>query len=520
MFSSLKLTWHRASSAGAPAAVRHVTSTTPARHTAAGGEATPPAGHPASKGSADQCPVSEATRKRYLAKAPAAGVAVDPTNNMPAVALQGRADGQAADLDKQRVKSTIPKGAAGAETWEYPSPQMFWNAMVRKNKAEGASEGDMDMVVAIHNNMNESTWKDVLAWEALHASAPAPEAAAATGGAAAPGATLLRFTGRPHEHSPKATLKQLFLGCPAPFDRHDWVVGRPDGSEVRYVIDYYHDDAAVDADGKPALHDDTTVKSIKIDVRPALDGAGALFDRAVRMPWHAWLKPALAPLLGVGVHSGGEAAAAQAPYRYLPLHLPRDSPTAPRFGPAKDNLPTVLESSALGPAIAALQASLGLGADSAASSPAAPPAPGHGDDSAAPYTPAPAPAAAAALAASMGSASGGGAAMTVASLEALSKRLAGACGGCKRRVAECGSEAECGAAAMALTYCTAQVVCPSPAAAFGEALARAGAAPSAGAAGVDEAELERCFEAMAGCINAFEAGARRTMQDAPAHPEK
>jgi hypothetical protein len=27
---------------------------------------------------------------------------------------------------------------------------------------------DMDVVVAIHNNMNENTWRAVLEWESLH----------------------------------------------------------------------------------------------------------------------------------------------------------------------------------------------------------------------------------------------------------------------------------------------------------------------------------------------------------------
>jgi cytochrome c heme-lyase len=68
--------------------------------------------------------------------------------------------------------------------------------MVRKNKAEGAKEEDMDIVVAIHNNMNESTWQAVLAWEGLHEPPKEidPEDAKPR---------LLRFTGRPDEHSPK-----------------------------------------------------------------------------------------------------------------------------------------------------------------------------------------------------------------------------------------------------------------------------------------------------------------------------
>jgi hypothetical protein len=49
---------------------------------------------------------------------------LNPHNNMPAEAAQASAPGQAVDLDKTRVKSTIPKGDGTDENWEYPSPQM------------------------------------------------------------------------------------------------------------------------------------------------------------------------------------------------------------------------------------------------------------------------------------------------------------------------------------------------------------------------------------------------------------
>lgn len=41
------------------------------------------------------------------------------------------------------------------------------NALTRKGKAEGTQEDDMDMVVSIHNNMNELTWKKILEWEKI-----------------------------------------------------------------------------------------------------------------------------------------------------------------------------------------------------------------------------------------------------------------------------------------------------------------------------------------------------------------
>ena len=96
------------------------------------------------------------------------GEVIDPKNQMPALAQQKPAPGQLAKLSTERVPSTIPKGGV-AGTWLYPSPQMFYNSLVRKNKADGVDVKDVSMVVAIHNEMNERTWKQLLEWEALHA---------------------------------------------------------------------------------------------------------------------------------------------------------------------------------------------------------------------------------------------------------------------------------------------------------------------------------------------------------------
>lgn len=229
-----------------------------------------------------RCPVSSNTRDSC------GSVQLNPRNNMPvSLAAEARTPEQRMELDQTRVKSTIPMAGKSDDTvWEYPSPQMFWNALVRKNKKGDTQEEDMDVVVAIHNNMNENTWREVLAWEAIHAPPVIPgeekgNHTVATEPRAGP--SLLRFTGRPDETSPKSWLKQTFLGCPPTFDRHDWVVDRR-GQEVRYVIDYYHDDQGVDADGVPGLSDVDTIQSIRIDVRPALDSIDAVLDRLFRMP--------------------------------------------------------------------------------------------------------------------------------------------------------------------------------------------------------------------------------------------
>ncbi|KAJ1406176.1 cytochrome c/c1 heme lyase-domain-containing protein [Ochromonadaceae sp. CCMP2298] len=130
----------------------------------------------------------------------------------------------------------------------------------------------MDTVIAIHNNMNEGTWAQVLEWEQLHTAADASRAA-----------KLLKFIGRPDEYSPKARLKMLF-GHPAPFDRHDWTVDRG-GTEVRYVIDYYHDESAVQQDKTPQHMLDPSMRSIQVDVRPAMDSPQSLLDRLLLMPF-------------------------------------------------------------------------------------------------------------------------------------------------------------------------------------------------------------------------------------------
>jgi len=84
-----------------------------------------------------------------------------------------------------------------------------------------------------------------------------------------------------------------------------------------YVIDYYHDDRGVDADGPPSLHDTQSVRSIVIDVRPALDNPQALFNRAVKMPLASVFAPDQ-PLED---------------FMHLPLTQPRDRPGAHKYGP-------------------------------------------------------------------------------------------------------------------------------------------------------------------------------------------
>ena len=163
---------------------------------------------------------------------------------------------------------------------------MFYNALARKGKLGDTEEDDMENVVAMHNNMNEKTWRKVLQWEQV---------------AGYDNVKLLKFQGRPTDLSPKAAFKSKVLGHPLPFDRHDWVILRDDNTTARYVIDYYYDYSRARETLYPAmppLHDDEATPSLLVDVRPALDGPNQLFQRVLAMPLarHVYRSTSFLPL--------------------------------------------------------------------------------------------------------------------------------------------------------------------------------------------------------------------------------
>jgi cytochrome c heme-lyase len=181
-------------------------------------------------------------------------------NSMPTQANQQPAFGQRTLLSTHRMESTIPGPSEG--NWQYPSQQMFFNAMRRKGYEP--KEEDMRAVVAIHNTVNEKAWGQILHWESLH-----PECLETL--------RLVRF--RQNEApSPKAQALEL-VGYKPPFDRHDWVVDRC-GTEVRYLIDFYR--------GRPVKGLPASMTPMYLDARPAGDDASGAWDR-VRMPFvEAW----------------------------------------------------------------------------------------------------------------------------------------------------------------------------------------------------------------------------------------
>ncbi|KAI0653423.1 cytochrome c and c1 heme-lyase [Cubamyces menziesii] len=191
---------------------------------------------------------------------------INPLNQMPNLS-QTPAAQQLAELPTEREVSSIPRD--GSSRWEYPSPQQFYNALVRKGWE--TPEEHVETMVQIHNFLNEQAWQEILKWEKKEDPSNAEP-------------QLARFKGRPGELSPKARF-WLFAGwllpsrfnTEPPFDRHDWIVRRNSGEEVRYVIDYYS--APPEPDGSPVF---------SLDVRPALDSVGSIKQRILAASEDVW----------------------------------------------------------------------------------------------------------------------------------------------------------------------------------------------------------------------------------------
>ena len=165
-------------------------------------------------------------------------------------------------LSVSRQVSNIPNTVAyrpehqpnNQDKWVYPSEQQYYNAM--KKKGYNPDMKDVPSILFIHNMVNEQGWRKVKEWESIR-------------GIDEP--KLKKFQGRPKDISPKAFISHHLFGYSLPFDRHDWIVERSNGKEVRYVIDFYK---GAPVHGVPV--------SIYLDVRPACDSSSAIIDRLSR----------------------------------------------------------------------------------------------------------------------------------------------------------------------------------------------------------------------------------------------
>ncbi|KII85852.1 hypothetical protein PLICRDRAFT_56330 [Plicaturopsis crispa FD-325 SS-3] len=226
----------------------------PVPHDKPAGGGCPVPHDPPAKSSQAQCPIDH-------------GQGLNPLNQMPTLS-QTAAPNQSVQLPTERTESSIPRDPAAK--WEYPSPQQFYNALVRKGWE--TPEEHVETMVEIHNFLNEQAWQEVLKWEKRQNTGDDDP-------------HLARFKGRPGDMSPKARIMMLAgwllpsrFNTEPPFDRHDWVVRRPKtGEEVRYVIDYYS--APPEPDGSPVF---------SLDVRPALDSFGSVKERIAAATEDVW----------------------------------------------------------------------------------------------------------------------------------------------------------------------------------------------------------------------------------------
>lgn len=174
-----------------------------------------------------------------------------------------------AGLSSDRVASSIPRADTNT-TWLYPSSQMFYNALRRKHGQVANTpihSTDMDIIVTIHNMVNEQTWQSILRWEHYYHPGNGPP-------------RLQRFLGRPERLTPKAAWRAYVLGYARPFDRHDWYVERADGTIARYVIDYYGGRSEWETLTAAANdHRGQAPPSFFIDARPAIDSWSSAYER-------------------------------------------------------------------------------------------------------------------------------------------------------------------------------------------------------------------------------------------------
>ncbi|KAK4542134.1 Cytochrome c1 heme lyase [Oleoguttula mirabilis] len=273
-----------------------------------GPNASPPPPPPSAESACPYNPPDAAPDKPTPAPAPSYISKLNPLNYMPSAISNTRENTeQTVNLPLDRETSTIPRGD-GSGTWEYPSPQQMYNALLRKGYTDTPAE-HVESMVAVHNFLNEGAWEEIKEWERRFGGGlgrgwdmckKGEEAAARQAALEAlrsrrpgedePEPKLLRFMGRPNEPTPKARMlgfmawlyPSQFPDNP-PFDRHDWFVQRQAGNgqpkEVRYVIDYYS--GPPEPTGEPVFY---------LDVRPAVDGPTAACERMMRWGGDVWFR--------------------------------------------------------------------------------------------------------------------------------------------------------------------------------------------------------------------------------------
>jgi cytochrome c heme-lyase len=121
-----------------------------------------PVSHTNPTTSSTKCPVPHDSPAK-TAQCPVDHTTLNPLNQMPSLS-QTPAQNQTISLPLSRTESSIPRDR-GAK-WEYPSPQQFYNALVRKGWE--TPEEHIETMVEIHNFLNEEAWEEIKKWERRH----------------------------------------------------------------------------------------------------------------------------------------------------------------------------------------------------------------------------------------------------------------------------------------------------------------------------------------------------------------
>jgi cytochrome c heme-lyase len=115
--------------------------------------------HPFRKGSS--CPVDHTKIEPNANGCPVDHSKLNPLTNMP-YPEQLQKPTETHDLSNERMKSSIPRSDS-SESWTYPSNLMFYNAL--KRKGFETEPQDVDVMVQVHNFLNESVWEEIKQWE-------------------------------------------------------------------------------------------------------------------------------------------------------------------------------------------------------------------------------------------------------------------------------------------------------------------------------------------------------------------
>lgn len=171
-----------------------------------------------------------------------------------------------------------------------------------KRKNQNPQVADMDVVVPIHNAVNEQAWKQILDWESMWTGKQQESSGKSK---ETEETKLVSFKGRPKDLTWRAWFNGI-AGYQHPFDRHDWTVERKGGEQVRYIIDFYtgraQEPAVPQKEGSGRMADNFGAAgqaraglSFYLDVRPAPSTLQGLAMRSTRV-WRKYFgEPGSAP---------------------------------------------------------------------------------------------------------------------------------------------------------------------------------------------------------------------------------